>query len=212
MQPEIWLYVPGNASDKSNHVRNGFWLYPLVDKARRYYIGPLAPVQASKSQTVADVAVFENFPVTKVVQLNCQGKPKKRTILVTTDRPLTSAELLLARNGVDINEHDSQTSDNNNNEKQVMAAQVMETTPAVAPLTTYELGRLSNIQRNEAFLNALKIRSGETNNSEAVQAFAARKRHANETDGTGSDGSYHGSESEEEQLRRRRSTRLRSSS
>ncbi len=115
---------------------------------------------------------------------------------------------------MDINEHDSQTSDNSNNEKQVMAAQVIKTTPAVrmAPLTTYELGRLNYIQRNEAFFNALKIRAGVTNNSESVQAFAARKRHANETDATGSDGSYHGSESEDEQLRRRRNTRLRPSS
>ena len=85
MQPQIWLYVSGNASDKSNHVRDGFWLYPLDNTARRYYIGPLAPVQTSKSQTVADVAVFENvFPVTKVVQLNFKGKPKKHTILVTS--------------------------------------------------------------------------------------------------------------------------------
>ena len=211
MQPEIWLYVSGNASDKSNHMRDGFWLYPLDNTVRRYYIGPLAPVQTSKSQTVADVAVFDNFPVTKVVQLNFKGKPKKHTILVTTDRPLTSAELLLARNGVDINEHDSQTSE-------VMAAEVMETTPAVAPLTAYEQNRLNNIQRNEAYLNALRIRSGDTNNSESVQAFAARKRHANETDATGSDGSYHASESEDDQQLRRgrntrgRNTRLRPSS
>ena len=95
----------------------------------------------------------------------------------------------------------------------LMAAEVMETTPAVAPLTAYEQNRLNNIQRNEAYLAALRIRSGDTNNSELVQAFAARKRHANETDATGSDGSYHASESEDhQQLRRGRNTRFRPSS
>jgi hypothetical protein len=102
---EIWLYVPENKRDKNKTKRKGWWLYPEAGKPRHYYIGPCLTIQATKTKNqITGVAVFADFPFTRVVKLNAAGDEIPGTVRCVTDRPMTDAELLLAKGGEDIGE------------------------------------------------------------------------------------------------------------
>ena len=95
---KIWLYVPEKTRDKSGTKRKGWWLYPEPGKPRRYYIGPLEAIQSTvKKVIIKDVAVFENFPFTRSVEVNCEGVENPSSVRCVTDRPMTVAELKLAK-------------------------------------------------------------------------------------------------------------------
>ena len=102
---EIWLYVPENTRDKNKTKRKGWWLYPEPGRPRHYYIGPLVTIQATKTkQQITDVVVFADFPFTRVVKLNATGEEIPGTVRCVTDRPMTDAELMLAKGGEDVEE------------------------------------------------------------------------------------------------------------
>ena len=50
------------------------------------------------------MAVFDDFPFTRVVKLNSAGDEIPGTARCVTDRPMTVAELLLAKGGEDVEE------------------------------------------------------------------------------------------------------------
>ena len=181
---EIWLYIPENAKkDKSDTKRRGYWLYPEPGKPRIYSIrGPLEPVQAGNTQ-VSDVAVFKDFPFTKMVQLNAKGQEKRKTLLISTDRPMTDDELARARNEQEINEQDSVDCVESHSGKQAMEdeeekeedkeedeevnAEEEEEEPTLSvpvELTDYEQSRLNNIRANQEALKALNLFAGLENN------------------------------------------------
>ena len=51
---------------------------------------------------IKDVAVFKDFPFTRLVKLHKNGKEIKNTIRFITARPLTAQELSVAKNGEDV--------------------------------------------------------------------------------------------------------------
>jgi hypothetical protein len=94
---EIWLYVPEHKGDRSGAKRRGWWLYPEPKRPRHYYIGPLEDVQGNKKTVIHDVAVFNDFPFTRVVKVSSSGTEIPKTIRCVTDRPLSDQEKTLAR-------------------------------------------------------------------------------------------------------------------
>ena len=101
---EIWLYVPESIANKSDHKRKGWWLHEQEDKPRHYYIGPIQSIQSAKTVKITDVAVFENFPFTRSVTMNGDGQEISGTVRCVTDRPLTEDELVLAKDGEEVEE------------------------------------------------------------------------------------------------------------
>jgi hypothetical protein len=102
---QLWLYVPEHARDKSKTQRKGWYLYPLKDKDKKghYYIGPYLDIQKNKKKNaVTDVAVFKDFPFTRSVQVNEDGEEIPKSVMCTTDRPLTVKELEEAKDGDDV--------------------------------------------------------------------------------------------------------------
>ena len=166
---EIWLYIPENAKkDKSDTKRRGYWLYPEPGKPRIYSIrGPLEPVQAGNMQ-VSDVAVFKDFPFTKMVQLNAKGQEKRNTLLISTDRPMTDDELARARNEQDINEQESVDCVESHSGKQAMEDEEEEeeepTLSVPEELTDYEHSRRNKIRANQELLKSLNLCAGVENN------------------------------------------------
>ena len=122
-RPEIWMYVPfvfknpGKNKNQSNQKRKGYWLHPSPGKPRHYYIGPAEQVQSNRSsEVVPDVTVFMEFPFRATWLEDAKGVVKRNSLLLTTTRPLSDAELVLARGGEDIQEQASVDSEENQGE------------------------------------------------------------------------------------------------
>ena len=122
-RPEIWMYVPfvfknpGKNKNQSNQKRKGYWLHPSPGKPGHYYIGPAEQVQSNRSsEVVPDVTVFMEFPFRATWLEDAKGVVKRNSLLLTTTRPLSDAELVLARGGEDIQEQASGDSEENQGE------------------------------------------------------------------------------------------------
>ena len=65
--------------------------------------GPFADIQNTKrKRQIADVAVFDDFPFTRSVQMNTEGVEIPNSVKCITQRRLTAAELEEAKAGEDI--------------------------------------------------------------------------------------------------------------
>jgi hypothetical protein len=102
---EVWLYVPESKQDKNNAKRKGWWLYPQKDAPARYYIGPLADIQATVGTEVEDIAKFKDFPFDLTHKLHpTTGDVLPATVRCVTSRELTDEERSVARGGKAIEE------------------------------------------------------------------------------------------------------------
>ena len=108
---------PGKNKNQSNQKRKGYWLHPSPGKPGHYYIGPAEHVQSNRSSDVVpDVTVFMEFPFRATWLEDAKGVVKRNSLLLTTTRPLSDAELVLARGGEDIQEQASVDSEENQGE------------------------------------------------------------------------------------------------
>ena len=133
-RPEIWMYVPfvyknpGKHKNQSNQKRKGYWLHPSPGKPGHYYIGPAEQVQSHQSShVVPDVTVFMEFPFLETWLENAKGVVKRNSLLLTTNRPLSEDELVLARGGEEIHEQASVYSDENQQKPKRKAKKRLDT-------------------------------------------------------------------------------------
>ena len=139
---ELWLYVPENTHDKTKTKRKGWWLYP-TQKPGHYYIGPFADIQNTKKRRqIADVAVFDDFPFTRSVQMNKEGVEISNTVKCITVRRLTAAELEEAKAGDDIFVSEDGTDDEVDDDSE-------EDTDDVMRWTKVEVGIPATMEKNQ---------------------------------------------------------------
>ena len=85
-----WYYIPENKGDRSKKQRKGWWLYPEPGEADMYYIGgSLKPIQKTKVKgLIEDEAKFDDFPFTRRVFVNEDGKEDEATQRLVTTQTL----------------------------------------------------------------------------------------------------------------------------
>jgi hypothetical protein len=96
---QVWMYVATEKNAKSNQSRQGYWLDGTDQEQGLFALRPEAYIQRKTGAKIKDVAVFEQFPFTRLIKLDKKnGRELKNTIRFITKRPLTQEELKVAMN------------------------------------------------------------------------------------------------------------------
>jgi hypothetical protein len=100
---QVWMYVPCEDKAKSGKSRRGFWLDATDQEHGLFALRADAAIQQGGGPTIKDVAIFEDFPFTRLVKLDKRTKKEvQNTIRFITARPFAPGEVEAAKNGYDV--------------------------------------------------------------------------------------------------------------